>query len=189
MPRSDPGAGGVERVVLLGLMCSGKTSVARELAGRLGWVHLDLDREIEAQEGQTIPELFRVYGEAHFRRLEAAATERVAGRRGVVLSPGGGWITNPALLERLGPATLSVWLQVSPELAVARAGPSRGARPLLDVPDPLSAVRRLLAEREPLYRLADMAVSTDTLDPASVASLIEHEIRMRGAAPAGGVPR
>lgn len=175
----------MERVVLLGFMCSGKSSVAAELAGRLGWEHLDLDREIEAREGRTIPELFRVYGEAYFRRLEAAATEEVAGRRGVVLSPGGGWITGPARLERLGPATLSVWLQVSPEVALERAGSSRGTRPLLDVPDPLAAARRLLAEREPLYRLADMAVSTDTLDPASVASLIEHEIRMRGAARSG----
>lgn len=185
MPPSDAAGAPVERVVLVGFMCSGKSTVAVELARRLGWEHLDLDRVIEAREGLAIPEIFRVYGEARFRALEAEATAEVAERAGVVLAPGGGWITNPALLERLGPGTLAVWLQVSPETALARAGPGREGRPLLDVPDPLAAVRRLLAEREPLYRLAGYAVSTDALDAASVASLIENEIRTRGAAPRG----
>jgi shikimate kinase len=184
VPRPDPGDA-VRRVVLVGFMCSGKSTVAAELARRLGWEALDLDRVIEAREGRTVARIFRESGEAYFRALEAAATAEAAERTGVVLAPGGGWITNPALLERLGPGTLSVWLQVSPETVLARAGPDRAARPLLDVPDPLAAVRRLLAEREPLYRLAAHAVSTDTLDPASAASLIEHEIRARGAAPRG----
>ncbi|HEX2187255.1 MAG TPA: shikimate kinase [Longimicrobiaceae bacterium] len=185
MPASDPSPGAVDRVVLVGFMCSGKTTVAAELARRLGWEHLDLDRVIEAREGRTVREIFREEGEARFRELEAEATAEVAARRGVVLAPGGGWITNPALLERLGPGTLAVWLRVSPETVVERAGPVREARPLLDVPDPFGAVRRLLAEREPLYRLAGFAVSTDALDPASVASLIENEIHTRGAAPRG----
>lgn len=185
MPSSEPAAPPVERVVLVGSMCSGKSTVAEELARRLGWEHLDLDRWIEAREGRTVPEIFRVEGEARFRALEAEATAEVAGRSCVVLAPGGGWITNPALLERLGPGTLAVWLQVSPEVVLERAGPRREGRPLLDVPDPLGAVRRLLAEREPLYRLAGFAVSTDALDAASVASLIENEIRTRGAAPRG----
>ena len=182
---SEPRAAAVERVVLVGSMCSGKSTVAVELARRLGWEPLDLDRLIEAREGRTIPEIFRVYGEARFRAMEAEATAEVAERAGVVLAPGGGWITNPALLERLGPGTLAVWLQASPETVLARAGPGREGRPLLDVPDPLAAVRRLLAEREPLYRLAGFAVSTDALDAASVASLIENEIRTRGAVPRG----
>lgn len=183
MARPEPC--GIERVVLVGFMCSGKSTVAAELARRLGWDHLDLDRVVEAREGRTIPEIFREDGEARFRLLEAEATAEVAGRSGVVLAPGGGWATNPALLERLGPGTLSVWLRVSPESVLLRAGPVREGRPLLDVPDPLAAVRRLLAEREPFYRLADLAVSTDALEPASVASLIENEIRTRGAAPGG----
>lgn len=175
----------MRRVVLVGLMCSGKSSVAEELARRLGWEALDLDREIEAREGRTIPEIFRVHGEAYFRRREAELTAELTGRRGVVLAPGGGWITNPALLERLGPGTFSVWLQVSPETVLARAGPVRAGRPLLDVPDPLPVVRCLLETREPFYRRADLAVSTEGVDVASVASLIEHEIRMRGATPSG----
>ena len=172
----------VRRVVLVGFMASGKSSVAAELAERLGWEHLDLDREIEAREGRTIPELFRVYGEEHFRALEAALTAEVAARERVVLSPGGGWITNPALLETLGPGTLAVWLRVSPEEVLKRAGPTRGSRPLLDVPDPLARVRSLLALRERLYARADLQVETDGRDTAAVAAEIEEEIRRRGAA-------
>ena len=172
----------VRRVVLVGFMAAGKTSVAAELARRLGWEPLDLDREIEAREGRTVPELFRVHGEGHFRALEAALTAEVAARERVVLAPGGGWITNPALLEALGPGTLSVWLRVSPEEALRRAAPTRGTRPLLDVPDPLAKIRALLAEREPLYARAQLHVDTDGRDAAEVAAVIEREIRGRGPA-------
>ncbi len=168
--------------MLVGFMASGKSSVGAELARRLGWEHLDLDREIEAREGCTVAEVFRESGEARFRAREAELTAELAGRSGMVLTPGGGWITNPALLDRLGPGTLSVWLRVSPEAVLERLGPRRGERPLLDVPDPLPTIRRLLAEREPLYRRAALAVPTDGTDAATVASLIEHEIRTRGAA-------
>lgn len=172
-------------MVLVGFMCSGKSSVAAALARRLGWEHVDLDAAIEAREGRTVPEIFRAEGEAYFRAREAELTAELAGRHGVVLSPGGGWITNPALLERLGADTLTVWLQVAPETVLARAGPDRGGRPLLDVPDPLPTVRRLLEAREPFYRLAGLAVPTDALDVESVASLIERQVRTRGAAPRG----
>ena len=171
--------------MLVGFMCSGKSTVAARLAGRLGWEHVDLDAEIERREGRPVPEIFRVEGEAYFRRREAEVTAELAERSGVVLSPGGGWITNPALLESLGPETLSVWLRVAPETVLARAGPSRAGRPLLDVPDPLPTIRRLLEAREPFYRLAGLAVPTDALDVESVASLIEQQVRTRGAAPRG----
>jgi shikimate kinase len=176
-----PGDLPAQRVVLVGFMGSGKSSVGAELARRLGWEHLDLDREIEAREGRTVPEIFRAEGEPYFRAREAEATVEVAGRSGVVLSPGGGWITNPGLLERLGPGTLSVWLRVSPETVLERVAPTRGDRPLLDVPDPLSVVRRLLAEREPFYRRAGLVVDTDGLDVAGVAAVVEEATRGWGA--------
>lgn len=176
-------ADAVRRVVLVGFMCSGKSTVGPALAARLGWEHLDLDREIERVQGRSVARIFAEGGEARFREMEAEATAALAGRSGLVLSPGGGWITNPALLERLGPGTLSVWLQVAPETVVARSAAAPGERPLLRGPDPLAAARRLLAEREPLYRRAGLAVSTDGRDPADVVSHILGEIRARGAAP------
>lgn len=163
--------------MLVGLMGSGKSTVAAALAHRLGWEHLDLDREIERREGRTVPEIFRMRGEAGFRALEAELTRELAGRRRVVLSPGGGWITSPALLESLGPGTLSVWLRVSPETALARAAAAPGARPLLEVPDPLAALRRLLAERERHYALAGLAVDTDALEVEEVVDVVARAAR------------
>jgi shikimate kinase len=159
-------------VVLVGFMCSGKTRVGGELASLLGWEHVDLDREIEAHAGLSVAEIFARHGEPRFRELEAEATERAAGRERVVLSPGGGWATRPDLLDRLGPGTLSVWLQVSPRTVLARAAAAPGERPLLAGPDPGGAVARLLAERERFYARARLAIPTDATDAASIARRI-----------------
>lgn len=101
------------RVVLLGFMGSGKTAIGRSLAARLRWRHLDLDSEIVRRKGVSIAEIFAAEGEAAFRALEVAVTPEVARLDRVVISPGGGWITNPGLLESLPTDTLTVWLKVS----------------------------------------------------------------------------
>jgi len=169
----------IERIVLVGMMCSGKSAVGAALAELLGWTHADLDREIEAHAGRSVREIFAADGEAAFRRMEAEATERIARRTRVVLSPGGGWITNPQLLDALGPGTLCVWLQVSPEEAVRRAGAAPGERPLLAGPDPLGAVRRLLAERERFYARAHLHLLTDGRSAGDAAREIHTLIRDR----------
>ena len=163
------------------MMASGKSAVGAELARRLGWAHVDLDREVERAAGRTIREIFAADGEAAFRRMEAEATMRIAGRTGVVLSPGGGWITNPALLDALGLGTLSVWLRVSPEEALRRSGAQRGERPLLAGADPLAAMRRLLAQREPSYARAHLAVLTDGRSVGELADEIHNAIRARAS--------
>ena len=171
--------GPIDRIVLVGMMCSGKTAVGAALAERLGWEHVDLDREIERAAGQAVRDIFAADGEAAFRALEAEATRRVATRTRVVLSPGGGWITNPALLDLLGPGTLAVWLQVSPEEAVRRSAAAPGERPLLAGPDPLGAVRRLLAERERFYARAHLHLPTDGRSAGEAAHEIHTSIRDR----------
>jgi shikimate kinase len=170
----------VVRVVLVGFMCSGKSRVGAELAALLGWEHLDLDREIEAHAGMRVAQIFAARGEAAFREMEEEATGRVAGRERVVLSPGGGWITRPHLLEMLGPGTLSVWLQVSPHEVLARAASAPGERPLLAGADPMADVRRLMAERERFYAAAHLALPTDGRDPTQLALRIAREMEMRG---------
>ena len=170
----------IERVVLLGFMAAGKTAVGAELARRLGWEHLDLDREIERREGRSVAGIFAAEGEGRFRELEARATAELARRARVVVSPGGGWITGAGNLQALGPGTLAVWLQVSPDEAVRRAGASPGERPLLAGPDPLEAARRLLEARESLYARAGLHVDTEGRSPGEVAAIIETELRARG---------
>jgi shikimate kinase len=169
----------IERVVLLGFMAAGKTAVGAELARRLGWAQVDLDAWIEAREGKRVARIFADDGEARFRRLEADATREVAAMRGVVLSPGGGWITGAGNLEALGDGSLSVWLRVSPEEAVRRASRSPGERPLLAGADPLAAARELMEARSPLYARAALHVDTEGRPPGEVAAIIEAEVWAR----------
>lgn len=163
-----------ERVVLVGFMGSGKSRVGRELASRLGWRHVDLDREIESREGVTIAEYFARHGEQAFRALETRITPEFTGDPRLVVSTGGGWVTNPGVFESLPPATLSVYLRVSRDEVLRRVarGSGRATRPLLSTPDPAATVDDLLKAREPLYRRADMSIDTDRRSPWEVAEEI-----------------
>lgn len=151
----------IERIILIGFMAAGKSTVGRVLADRLGWEFLDFDEEIERRTGMSIAEIFEIAGEPAFRALEAELTADIAGARDIVLAPGGGWIKQPDLLERLGPGSLVVWLHITPEEAVRRARQAPTHRPLLAGPDPLERARLLMAEREPYYALADVVVDVD----------------------------
>jgi shikimate kinase len=155
-------------IVLLGLPGVGKTTVGAEVALRLGWPFLDFDVEIERRAGMTIAALFAAHGEAHFRMLEAALTDEVAGRVGMVLAPGGGWAVQPGLMDRLRPAARLVYLKASPAVVVARMGASRAARPLLRDAEPVAALERLLVARGPAYARADAVVDTELLDREQV---------------------
>ena len=168
------------RIVLLGFMCSGKSTVAESLARRLEWRFADFDVEIERREGRPVHAIIDDEGEEYFRDREAALTEEIANAAGTVIAPGGGWITRPRLLEMIRPDTLAVWLRVSPEETVRRLMADDIPRPLRDHPEPLIAIREILAEREPLYRLADLAVPGDRRSTEEVAFEIEQVARTRG---------
>ncbi|MGD2218343.1 MAG: shikimate kinase, partial [Gemmatimonadales bacterium] len=119
-----------------------------------------------------------VHGEAHFRRLEAELTGQVEDRKAVVLAPGGGWVTQQDLVERLRPSSLFVWLRVRPDTVYDRHSQGGLAdRPLLDVDEPRATIRELLAAREPLYGLADIAIDTDTRSAEGVAEQIVELLR------------
>ncbi|MEX2570803.1 MAG: shikimate kinase [Gemmatimonadota bacterium] len=173
------------RVVLLGFMASGKTEVARALAQRLGWKHVDLDLEIERATGATVAEIFDRDGESAFRSLEAEHTPRALAAERTVLSPGGGWITNPGLFDALPPDTLTVWLKVSPAVVLNRLDRSEGGsvRPLLTEGDPESRVTELLASREALYARATVCIDTDHRSVAEIVTEVEEIIRAGRPAP------
>lgn len=166
----------VERVVLVGFMCAGKTVVGELLARRLGWAFVDLDRLIEEREGRPVREIFADGGEAAFRRIEAEVSDSVAVWARMVLAPGGGWMGNALRGELPEDGTVRVWLRVSAEEVVRRSAAAPGVRPLLAGPDPLSAARRLLAERESSYSLADLSVDTEGRTPAQVAAQVERAV-------------
>jgi shikimate kinase len=167
-------------VVLVGLPGSGKTSVGRALAARLGRPFVDFDEEIERREGRLISRIFAERGELHFRALERRLTEemRDAGG-GMVLAPGGGWVTVPRVVELLRPPAVVIYLASQPATALDRMGARRDLRPLVASPDPLAALNRLLAERGDLYEAAsDLIVDTEQLDLQGVTEQVANLISL-----------
>lgn len=183
---TDPPSGDLpDRIVLVGFMAAGKSTVGRLLARRLGYRFVDLDREVELRAGHPIPEIFRREGETRFRELEAEATTALdppaegesaaSDAGGVVVAAGGGWMARPELRDRW-PSALKVWLRVEPATVVRRVR-DVASRPMLDPRDPLGSARRLLAERREAYARADVAVGTDDLAPEEVAERVLRELR------------
>jgi shikimate kinase len=166
----------VHRVLLVGFMGSGKSTVGPLLAARLGWRFFDFDVTIEAEEGVSIAEIFRTKGEPWFRRAESRVARKLLARDRVVLGSGGGWGSSSERLGGLPEGTASVWLRVSAEEAVRRTAAAGGTRPLLSASDPLEEARRLLRERSPGYAAAHLGVDTDGRTPEDVVEEILAEI-------------
>jgi shikimate kinase len=118
-----------DKVYLVGFMTAGKTTVARALARKLSWEALDLDEEIERLEHRTVADIFATHGEAHFRRLERAALERVLSRRHAVVATGGGTFVDPVNRAAIQADGCSIWLDITFNEIVTRL-PSDGRRPL-----------------------------------------------------------
>lgn len=165
------------RILLVGFMASGKSAIGRALGRELGWPFHDFDREIEREAGRSVAALFRHEGEAAFREREAAMAEALLGRDRVVLASGGGWPCRPGRLDALPEGTLSVWIRVRPEVIAERAARRKGRRPLLDVPDPDTRIRELLAEREPWYARAHWILEGDHGSPAQLARRLVARLR------------
>jgi len=175
----------LRRVLLVGFMASGKSTVGRILARDLGWRFVDLDECVEEEEGCSIAEIFRLRGEAHFREVEDRLTRGMLQEDRVVLGSGGGWAAHPGRLRDLPPGTTSIWLRVSPEEAVRRSGGQPGARPLLAGPDPVREARDLLSVREVQYVEADLEVDTEGRTPEDVtAHIVAFVTRHQAKSPA-----
>ncbi len=166
------------RIVLVGFMASGKSSVGRLLAARLGVSFIDLDAEVEKLAGCSIPELFRERGEAAFRDLEHRVTVHAGEMVPAVVATGGGWMSRPELRD-LWPDAVYVWLAVQPDSVLRRVGERYDRRPMLDPEAPGRSIRELLAAREPDYATAEIVVHTDELSVAEVAERIADMLRVQ----------
>jgi len=117
--------GSVERIVLIGFMGAGKSTVGPLLARALGWRFVDLDAEVERAEGSSVAELIRGRGVERFRELESRTGRRVLRRRRVVVAAGGGWAAEPGHMDLLYDRSLVAWppyIHVQPP---ARTRPAR----------------------------------------------------------------
>jgi shikimate kinase len=145
---------------LVGFMGTGKTTVGRALAQRIGFQLLDSDVEIERQAGKTIPEIFAEQGEPAFRVLERAFIESGHPATRCVVACGGGLVVQPGMLDLLKTKGVVVCLHASLETVLKRTQGSKN-RPLLNVEDPMERIRALYAAREHVYRHSGTLVLTD----------------------------
>lgn len=159
-------------LVLVGLPGSGKSTVGAMLGARLDRPFLDFDAEIERREGMPISQIFGERGEAAFREMEAKVTGEVKALGNMVLAPGGGWITDPIAVALIRPPAIMIYLRVRPETALRRLAGSVGTRPLLNRPDPLAEINKLLEQRRAAYQSADHEIGTELLTPEQVTNQI-----------------
>ena len=169
-----------ERILLVGFMASGKSSVGKELASRLGWDFEDFDTVIEARAGKSVSQIFTEDGEAEFRRLESGVAEELLARSNTVVASGGGWPAQPGSWKMVTEDTMSVWLQVSPAVAVRRASEEGPTRPLLDGGDVADRATALLLAREASYRRARYALDSEQHSPQELAGEIMRLITRQG---------
>ncbi len=160
-------------VYLVGMPGSGKSTVGKELAGRLGVPFVDLDVEIERREGRSITEIFESDGEAGFRALEAKELLDTSTHDPAVIACGGGVVLEPANRITLRNTGTCVYLDVPLDVLAARVQPDAD-RPLIRAAGDLE---RILAEREPLYREFAAHVVDGAGDPGEVADAIVEELR------------
>lgn len=169
---------GKPSIALTGFMFTGKSSVGRRLAGRLDLEFVDLDEEIVAETGRSIPDIFRLSGESRFRAVEHEVLARVLPQPGRVFSTGGGVVIDPRNREMLLRHSCVVWLRASVDTVLERFENSRGKpRPLLQVIDPAEKISELLAEREQYYAECDIRVTTDGKSVRRVAEEIIRKVK------------
>ncbi len=151
---------GSRLIVLVGMMGSGKSTVGRRLAARLRLPFVDADHEIEQRHGgMTIAEIFAVHGEPYFRDGEARVIAALLDSGPQVLATGGGAFLREDTRERIRGKGVSIWLKAEGDVILRRVK-KRADRPLLQTADPAATIERRSAERSPVYRLADLTISS-----------------------------
>lgn len=158
-----------KNIYLIGFMGAGKSTVARILSSRCGKTLIEMDEEIERQEGKTIREIFAEHGEAYFRARETSFLESLEGQRNLVVSCGGGAPMRPCNVEAMRRGGQIVYLSTRPETIYERVKDAH-TRPLLEDHMNVDDIRGLLEQRLPAYQAAaDWTVGTDGKTSEEVA--------------------
>ena len=173
------GEAAVRNICLIGYMGSGKTTVGRLVAERLGLAFADTDEMIVMREGRSIPDIFREDGEAYFRKLEEELIAELSediGLMNTVLSTGGGIVLSPLNRKNLKKTGKVIYLRASAECLYDRVRNDTG-RPLLDTEDVLTRIKEMLAVRSALYEeAADVILDTDGLDICQTVTAVAETL-------------
>jgi len=149
-----------KNIVLFGFMGSGKSTLGRRLAKRLGYTFIDTDNAIEEVTGKTVEQIFHTDGEKRFRSEEKLLVRKLAGQSRLVIATGGGMVLEQENVEILKQNGVLIWLVADPEVILERVK-NKKRRPLLNKGDLMENIIRLSQERESAYAaIAEFTIDT-----------------------------
>jgi XRE family aerobic/anaerobic benzoate catabolism transcriptional regulator len=164
-------------IALIGLRGAGKSTLGKMLAKRIGWSFVELNKEIEAQNGLSVAEIIALYGQEGFRRMEQAALGQLLARKELmVLATGGGIVSEPLTFDLILSSFYTIWLKAEPEEHMARVRRQGDLRPMADDRSAMAELRNILLSREPLYARASAVVDTAGLSVDAAAARLNDAV-------------
>jgi XRE family transcriptional regulator, aerobic/anaerobic benzoate catabolism transcriptional regulator len=151
----------VDRVALIGLRGAGKSTLGRLAAERRGWAFVELNKEIEQENGLSMTEIFALYGQEGYRRLEQDMLRQIVDRPGpMILATGGGIVADPLTFDMLLTSFFTVWIKAAPDEHMSRVRQQGDLRPMGNDRTAMTELVTILSSREPLYERARAVVDT-----------------------------
>jgi len=164
-------------IALIGLRGAGKSTLGKMLAKKIGWNFVELNKEIEAQNGLSVAEIIALYGQEGFHRMEQAAlTALLARKELMVLATGGGIVSEPLTFDLILSSFYTIWIKAEPEEHMARVRRQGDLRPMADDRSAMSELRTILRSREPLYARAAAVVDTAGLSVDAAAARLSEAV-------------
>ncbi|MCJ2083436.1 helix-turn-helix transcriptional regulator [Methylobacterium sp. J-090] len=168
------------RVAVIGLRGAGKSTLGRRVAERLGWAFIELNAEIERENALSVKEIFAIYGQEGYRRLEQAALRRLTEHPGpLILATSGGIVAEPLTYDLLLQAFFTIWLRARPEEHMQRVREQGDLATTGDHPSAMQELRAVLASREPLYARAPSVVDTSDVPVETMVDRLAAAIEAR----------
>ncbi len=166
-----------KNICLTGFMGSGKSTVGKLLAEKLGFTFIDMDRVIELAEGKRIKDIFRLKGEKYFRDLETKVTGKIYKNKNCVFACGGGIVKRKKNMDIIKSSGINVYLNISTRDAIDRLK-NVNDRPLIDVEKRDETVEKMIRKREVLYRkYADIIINNSQKNPGQAVSEIMNRLK------------
>jgi XRE family aerobic/anaerobic benzoate catabolism transcriptional regulator len=164
-------------IALIGLRGAGKSTLGKILAKKIGWKFVELNKEIEAENGLSVAEIIALYGQEGFRRMEQAALGQLLARNELtVLATGGGIVSEPVTFDLVLSSFYTIWLKAEPEEHMSRVRGQGDLRPMADDRSAMAELRNILVSREPLYARANAVVDTAGLTVDAAAARLTEAV-------------
>ena len=160
-----------KNLVLTGMMGVGKSTIGKNLAQKLSYKFIDVDKVIESKEGCSINSIFKNKKESYFRKVESEVTLKVLNEKKAVISLGGGAFLNRSIRQAVKSSSMSFWIDISIEILIRRLKRSK-KRPLLYKKKLDETVAKIYLQRKKTYNKANHRVKCDFLKPEEITSRI-----------------